>query len=92
MSDHSRRTFLKRASAGAAAVGVASVVPIGASSADAAEPAGPTHSGPFVAWVDDVASGKVTVLVGESEVVVHDAKLARQLARAAARARTNAQR
>jgi hypothetical protein len=85
MTEHSRRSFLKSASIGTAAVGVAAAIPFGAQAADAA-PAGPTHAGPFVAWVKDPASGDVSVMAGEHEIVHHDPKLARQLAQLAARA------
>ncbi len=87
MSDHSRRTFLKTASIGAAAAGVAIAVPVvSAESAGAAEPTGPTHPGPLVAWVKNPASGDISVMAGEHEVVHHNPKLARQLAALAARA------
>jgi hypothetical protein len=84
MSEHSRRNFLKTASIGAAAVGVAVVVPSGAANAAEATPSGPTHDGPFVVWVQSPTSGDVSVMAGEHEVVHHDPKLARQLAQLAA--------
>ena len=87
MSDHSRRTFLKTASIGAAAAGVAVVVPLGSEAASAAPASNaPTHDGPVVAWVSNPASGEVTVMAGEHELVHHDAALARQLSQLAARA------
>ncbi|MGI8761396.1 MAG: ubiquinol-cytochrome c reductase iron-sulfur subunit N-terminal domain-containing protein [Jatrophihabitantaceae bacterium] len=89
MAEHSRRNFLKHASLGAAAVGAATVAPaLVASSADA-EPvvSGPTHDGPFVAWVKNPAAGEISVLVGESEIVHRDPKLARRLAQIAGRAK-----
>ena len=93
MADHSRRTFLRSASLGAAAAGVAAVgatAAVPAGSAAAAEPAssGPAHAGPFVAWVKDVRSGDVVVLVDDREIVHHDPSLARRLAAIAATART----
>jgi len=89
MTDHSRRNFLKTATVGAAAAGVAVVVPLGSGSAGAAAPSvdnSPTHDGPVVAWVSNPASGEITVMAGEHELVHHDAKLARQLSQLAARA------
>ena len=88
MSDHSRRTFIRTASIGAAAVGATTVLPA-MSSADAATPdasaAGPAHDGPFTVWVKNARTGEIAVLVGESEVVHHDKALAAQLAKIAAR-------
>jgi hypothetical protein len=86
MSDQSRRNFIRTASLGAAAVGVAAVIPAGADAAGAAVPTGPTHDGPFVAWVKNPGSGDISVMAGEHEVIHHDPKLARQLAILAARA------
>jgi hypothetical protein len=89
VAESSRRTFLKTASIGAAAVGAAAVVsPNLLGSAKAPEPVtfGPLHGGPFVAWVKDVKEGEVAVMVGEQTIVHKDANLAKQLAQIAARA------
>jgi anaerobic selenocysteine-containing dehydrogenase len=74
----SRRRFLAAAGTGAAAVGVgAAIGPIAradAQSASSATPPTPAAGvdGPFVAYVTDVASGEVTIIHGDREVVVHD--------------------
>jgi hypothetical protein len=88
MSEHSRRDFLRTASIGAAAVGVAAAIPFGAQAADAAPAAhsGPMHAGPVVAWVKNPASGEISVMAEDREVIHYDPKLARQLAALAARA------
>jgi hypothetical protein len=88
MTDHSRRTFLKHASIGAAAVGATTAIPAINSSAQAAperDEAGPAYHGPFTVWIKDARTGEIAVLVGEREVVHHDRVLARKLAKIAAR-------
>jgi len=80
MNDPTRRGFLVIAGAGAAAVGAATVAPA-AGAAPVRAPSG--ASGPLVAYVSDMQSGEVTLMVGEREVVVHDRDLAARLARAA---------
>jgi hypothetical protein len=97
MSESTRRGFLKAAGAGAAA-GVAAVAAVAAGAARsghrtvegtataAALPA--PASGPLVAYVRDVRGAEVSVMVGETEVVVHDADLVARLV--AARAKTSA--
>ena len=83
MAEHSRRNFLKIAGVTA---GAAAVVPaIGLTDAEA-ESSAPAHDGAFVAWVKDPKAGEIAVLVGERELTVHDRKLAKRLAQAAARA------
>jgi hypothetical protein len=95
MSESTRRGFLKAAGAGAAA-GVAAVA-VGAATKSgnrtvegtATAAALPAHtSGPLVAYVRDVRGAEVSVLVGETEVVVHDADLVARLV--GARAKTSA--
>ena len=88
MTLHSRRNFLRTASVGAAAAGIAVAVPTTAASATPSEGAstGPLHTGPFVAWIKNARSGEISVLVGEHEVVVHDRALATRLASIAATA------
>ncbi len=91
MSESTRRGFLIMAGAGAAAtagaVVVASTGSAGAAPADTATadtasgtatPA--TASGPLVAYVQNTRSGQVSVLVGETEVVVSDPALVARLA------------
>jgi hypothetical protein len=84
ISRTSRRTFLKQASVGAAVVGAVAATPGFLGSAHA-EPIGPMHDGPFVAWVKDAKSGVIAVMVGEREVLHQDRELAAQLARIAAK-------
>lgn len=93
MSDSTRRGFLALAGAGAAAVGAAAVVSVTAGdrpisdrlSADRlAEQPEHDASGPLVAWVGDVDKPEMTLMVGDHEVVLHDADLVSRLARAAA--------
>ena len=89
MTDHSRRSFLKRASAGAAVAGAAAVVPgvFGGGVAQAeTESSAPAHDEAFVAWVKDPKAGVIAVLVGEKELTYTDKKLAKRLAQVAARA------
>jgi hypothetical protein len=95
MTDSSRRSFLKYASLGTAAAGVAAVAPSFTSAASAATTTEPesnaaAHDGPFVAWVKDPAAGEIAVLVGEQELVYTDKKLAKKLAQAAKRAQQQA--
>ncbi len=92
MSDSTRRGFLKIAGAGAA-VGAAAVATTAATQGGtrsgapaAAVPAGAT--GALVAYVRDVRGAEVSVLVGDTEVVVRDRDLVARLA--AARAGTSA--
>jgi hypothetical protein len=88
MTDSSRRNFLKFASLGTAAAGVAVLAPSMTGTAEAAEPesSAPAHDGPFVAWIKDPAAGEIAVMVGQRELVYTDKKLAKKLAQAAARA------
>jgi hypothetical protein len=95
MSGMSRRELL-RASAGAAAVAVPMSVLAGhvadagtvestaEPSLDATEMA---SSGPVMFHVLDAAAGEVSILHGESEVVVHDRALVARILRAASRAK-----
>jgi hypothetical protein len=89
MDDSTRRGFLIMAGVGAAATaGVAAAATAGHRLADAgttgaALPA--TAAGALVAYVRDVRSGRVSVMVGETEVVVHDPDLVAWLAVHAAR-------
>jgi hypothetical protein len=87
MRDSTRRGFLKIAGAGVpvgAAVAATAVVrsdraePAAAEGSTAALPK--TGSGPLVAYVRDVRSAEVSVLVGETEVVLHDRDLVAELA------------
>lgn len=88
MSQTTRRTFLLRSSAGAAAVGAVALAPTAAdaatrTAAPAALPEGAAQRGPIVAYIDDVHSGDISVLVGDRAVVLHDPAFVAALAHAA---------
>jgi hypothetical protein len=89
MNGATRRTFLKTTGAGAAAVGAAALVPATPASATTGEnsavatpvlDAPATASGSLVAYVHDVASGEVSVMVEGREVTVTDHQLVAKLA------------
>lgn len=86
MSESTRRGFLIMAGAGAAAtagaVVVASTGSASAAPADTATDTAPpaAASGPLVAHVQNTRSGQVSVMVGETEVVVSDPALVARLA------------
>jgi hypothetical protein len=84
MSDASRRTFLAAAGTVAAAAATVAVAPR-ADAAPAHTDDGAPGSGPLVAYIEDASSGSISLMVGESEVVVHDPDLVRRLSRAAGR-------
>lgn len=88
MEPTSRRQFLKRSSAVAAAAGVAAAVPGGASaltkaSAHDAVPPLPDDDSvvdvPVIAHVRDVRKGLVSLYVGEKEITIKDRRLAASL-------------
>ncbi len=84
MSDATRRTFL--AVAGTGATAAAAVVAAPGASAAPTSVAADRHEDaghPLVAQVQDPASGRLTIMYGEEEVIVHDADLVRRLTRAA---------
>lgn len=92
MERSTRRGFLIIAGAGAAMTAGAAAVATTAGAAgpaDTAAQATPptalpaTAAGTLVAYVKDVRSGRVSVMVGESEVVLHDPDLVARLAHAA---------
>lgn len=90
MNPVTRRTFLRQAGLGAAAVGVATTVPSflrkGVKSGTvptAAKPLGRiSQTGPVVAHVSDANSGDITLMFGTSELTYHNPELAHQLIRA----------
>jgi hypothetical protein len=90
MEPTSRRLFLKRGSAVAAAAGVAAAMPATAARAltkseDAPEkqlPDDPSVDVPVVAHVTNVRKGLVTLYTGESEITIKDRRLAAALYRA----------
>jgi hypothetical protein len=95
--DLSRRTFLRRGTVAAAALGVVSSVPGlsgllagSASEAPAVESGAAQAEGsvgnlaePLLAHVKDVNTGEISLFHGETEVVVRDPALARRLMSAA---------
>ena len=87
MDSSTRRNFLIMAGVGAAATAGAAVVATagGPAAADPkpAAPVAPAGSGPLVAYVEDLRAGRVSVMVGESEVVVDDPDLVARLRAAA---------
>ena len=90
MEQPNRRKFLivAGASAGAAAVGVAAAkagldgAPDAPSSGTGRRAAG-AGAGPLVAYIEDAHSGRVSVMTGNRETVVHDPDLVARLSRAA---------
>ena len=99
MAASSRRTFLAVAGAGAAGIGLSSaagtlVASSGSkisgtpSTEPAAVPANVTGS--LVAYVEDFQGDSVSLMVGDDEVVVRDAKLVARLVSAASGLRTSA--
>jgi hypothetical protein len=92
MPGHSRRQFIRNVGLGAAAAGVAAAVPAGLDSVRAGVTRGPETAdrgdgtvaeGSLVAYVRDVRSGEIRLMVGEREIVYTDRELARSLARRA---------
>ena len=94
MSTANRRGFLKIAGAGAAAVGATSLVgaaagtDVAGAAAVAAVPASASESlpagasGSMVAYVKDVSTGEVSLMVEGHEVTVTDHQLVAKLAKA----------
>lgn len=87
MAKVTRRGFIAKSSAGAAAVGALAVAP-GLAAAHAA-PKAPLAGGSvllneaLVAHVRDAASGEIAILVGDREVIVRDRELVARLVQAA---------
>jgi hypothetical protein len=92
MPNISRRLFLRNASIGAAATGVAAAGGLnlltGVSSADAATPSKTTASGPLlegsgvIAHVVDAKSGKISLFVGTKHIEYTNQALAQELLKA----------
>jgi hypothetical protein len=85
VSDASRRSFLI---AGSTTAAVAGVVAAGVTAPAMARPPAtpvstPADALPLVAHIADPASGTLSVLVGEREVVLHDPDLVGRIVRAA---------
>lgn len=85
MNDTTRRRFLSMAGAGVAAAGAAAVLPASAaSSADSTPSAASVDgaaTGPYVAYVENLRSGRVSVMVGDQEISVVDHDLAARIVR-----------
>jgi hypothetical protein len=88
MAKVTRRSLIKKASVGAATLGVMAAAPnlVGGDAAQAAvaqsdAPAG--HGDSIVAHVRNRTTGEVAVLFGTREVIVRDRELVRRLVRAA---------
>jgi hypothetical protein len=92
MPNISRRLFLRNASIGAAATGVAAAGGLslltGTTAADAATPKAPAEDGPIlegsgvVAHVIDAKSGKMSVYVGTKHISLTNRALAQELLKA----------
>ncbi len=89
MNRVTRRVFLRRASLGVAAVGVATTVPsfLRGAAKPVSTPAMTlgkvTQQGPLVAHIPDAASGEITLMIGSREISYRNAALAQQLLGAA---------
>jgi hypothetical protein len=82
MGESSRRRFIGVAGAGAAATGATVLIP-GAAVAAQARLKGGSAKSPVVAYVEDISSDAVVLMVDEREVVVHDRDLVHRLLNAA---------
>jgi hypothetical protein len=83
MHETTRRTFLGATGAGAAAVAV-TVTPAAAYAGGTARNRN-SATEPVVAYVSDSEADRLTLMVGEREVVVHDRDLVHRLLNAAGR-------
>lgn len=76
----SRRNFLVATGAGVAVAGVTAAVPTRRQNAASQQPIPmPTDTQPLVAHIGDPASGSISFLVGDREIVVHDIELVARL-------------
>jgi hypothetical protein len=82
MSETSRRRFIGVAGAGAAATSAAVLLPGAAASAQT-RLRGDSAQASVVAFVEDIDSDAVVLMVDEREVVVHDRDLVNRLLNAA---------
>ncbi|SDJ06391.1 Tat (twin-arginine translocation) pathway signal sequence [Frankineae bacterium MT45] len=84
MTDTTRRGFLNVAGVGAAALGVATVLPA-RNAGTAGVPRLPEigdATGPMVAYIKDVTSSAISLMVGDREIVVHDKEIVARLVHA----------
>ena len=79
MTSSSRRTLLRSAAAGAAAVGLVGAGRGLAGAPSAAKGSIETSSSPLVAYVSDARKGEIVVMVGTREIVRRDAALVARL-------------
>jgi hypothetical protein len=86
MTSSSRRTLLKSAAAGAAAIGIAGAGRGLGGTADATD-ATAASSEPLVVYVSDARKGEIVVMVGTREIVRRDAALVARLVAIAKEAR-----
>lgn len=88
MASLTRRSFIKKTSAGVAAVGAITVAPqlahAGPQSSDALtmELSKAELKGPLVADVRNVATGEVAIFYGTQEIIVYDRELVAKLVKA----------
>ena len=90
MNGSTRRTFLRSAGVGAAAVGAAALTPVVVSTTEAQAPAPAGNAQPLpagaagsmVAYIHDIAKGEVSVMVEGREVMITDHQLVATLAHA----------
>lgn len=93
MNSVTRRTFLKRAGLGAAAIGVATTVPsflrngVKSTAARPAVPAVPmgraSRTGPVIARISDASTGEITLMFDAKEVKYRNPAVVQELFRAA---------
>lgn len=79
MTRNSRRTLLKSAAAGAAAIGLVGAARGLTGSTVSAKGSIETSSEPLVAYVSDARKGEIVVMVGTHEIVRRDAALVARL-------------
>ncbi len=79
MTRNSRRTLLKSAAAGAAAIGLVGAGRGLVGSSPTAKSSIETSSEPLVAYVSDTRKGEIVVMVGTREIVRRDAALVARL-------------
>lgn len=79
MTRNSRRTLLKSAAAGVAAIGLVGASRGLAGSCSVAKGSIETSSEPLVAYVSDARKGEIVVMVGTREIVRRDAALVARL-------------
>jgi hypothetical protein len=84
MATFSRRGLIKQTSLGAATAGALFAAPTFVHAASAASAlAVPMPREPLAAYVHNAASGEISLLVGQREVIIHDPELVRRLVQAA---------